>query len=92
MKKIIWLVLLIAPLLPAKELALNEKSQAEAALYMDFLKAVQLEKQEDPQACLYYKKAFEQVPESKYLRRILLFCSLQQGQIQEADKYADYIY
>ena len=91
MKKIIWLVLLIAPLLPAKELALNEKSQAEAALYMDFLKAVQLEKQEDPQACLYYKKAFEQVPESKYLRRILLFCSLQQGQIQEADKYADYI-
>ena len=91
MRKIIWLILLLVPMLSAKEIVLNEQSQAEAALYMDFLQAIQLEREENPQSCTYYQKALERAPESKYLRRVLLFCFLQQGQIQEADKYADYI-
>ena len=58
MKKILCLlVLCCACAAAAKELPVSKEGQEEAALYMDFMRAVRAELLEDPKACGYYQDA-----------------------------------
>ena len=92
MKKILCLlVLCCACAASAKELPVSKEGQEEAALYMDFMRAVRAELLEDPKACGYYQDALARAPQSKYLRRILTLCAVSEGDMAQADRYASYI-
>lgn len=91
MKKLLCLLFLCAPVFCAAALPLGPQGKAEAALYMDFLRAALVEASDDAQACNYYKQALSRAPQSKYLRRILVVCSLADGKTDEAARYAGYI-
>ena len=75
----------------AKELPVSKAGQEEAALYMDFMRGVYAQLQQNPQACAYYRKALARVPQSKYLRRILTLCALEESDMAAADVYSSYI-
>ncbi len=91
MKRIfILLTLLLALPLQAK-LPLGEAALTEEALYMDFLRAALTEPENSVQSCQYYEQALSRAPQSKYLRRIMLVCALERGDMAAADSYASYI-
>ncbi len=95
MKKCILLGLLFfcagSLALPAKSLPLSPQGKKEAALYLDFIRAVQAEVRQDPDYCDDYRRVFSQAPQSRYLRRLLAVCALTQDQLEEADLYITYI-
>ena len=91
MKKLLVFFLFSAPLLLASPLKISPQGQAEAQLYLDFLQGALTDAHDTQQSCQHFQNAFAKAPESKYLRQILLMCALSQGDIAQADQYADYI-
>lgn len=92
MKKLLCLwVLLCACTAFAKGLSISEKGKEEAALYLDFMRAVRAELLQDPKVCGYYRQTLARAPQSKYLRRILTACALSEGDVEAADAYVSYI-
>ena len=92
MKKIGALFLLLcAGLVPGQALPLSAEGRAEAALYMDVIRAFYAQQQNETAACAYYEKALRRAPQNPYLKRQMLACRLADDRLEEADAYADYI-
>ncbi len=94
MKKTGLLFLLFcAGLVPgqAKPLPLSAQGQAEAALYMDTVRALYAQQHDETASCSYYEKALRRAPENKFLKRQMLACQLAADRLENAAAYADYI-
>ena len=76
---------------PAFALSLNAQSKQEARLFNQFLKAVYAQRSGDPKAFAELEKTLQLIPDSKYLKRLLVSQALADGAPQKAAPYADFI-
>lgn len=88
---VLFLLIGLTLSIPAKMLPLSAAGQAEADMYVDFLQALLSERKGIKEICPLYQQVFEKAPQSKLLRRQLLFCALSTGNIEQASAYADFI-
>ncbi len=63
----------------------------EKKLLKDFLQAIYAQRNQDPHTLAYLQQVSAQVPDSKYLKRIILLQALAENKIEVADQYANFI-
>ena len=91
MKK--WVVLLLACVLaaPLGALSLSREAKDEAALFNDFLKAAYALRDGDKDALAQLQRLQRKMPDSAYIKRLIVSAALAEGDMQTAEQNIDFI-